>query len=51
MDKKLMNLLGVWLIRCCVCMCVAALAAINDTENPGGQKKPAGENGKPTPEP
>ena len=48
MDKKLMNLLGVWLFAV-ASVCALTACSDNDTENPEGEK-PGGENGKPTPE-
>ena len=48
MDKKLMNLLGVWLFAV-ASVCALTVCSDNDTENPEGEKT-GGENGKPTPE-
>ena len=48
MDKKLMNLLGVWLFAV-ASVCALTACSDNDTENPEGEKT-GGENGKPTPE-
>lgn len=48
MDKKLMNLLGVWLFAV-ASVCALTACSDNDTENPEGEKN-GGENGKPTPE-
>ena len=48
MDKKLMNLLGVWLFAV-ASVCALTACSDNDTENPEGVKT-GGENGKPTPE-
>ena len=48
MDKKLMNLLGVWLFAV-ASVCALTACSDNDTENPEGEKA-GGENGKPTPE-
>lgn len=48
MDKKLMNLLGVWLFAV-ASVCALTACSDNDTENPEGEKT-SGENGKPTPE-
>ena len=48
MDKKIMNLLGVWLFAV-ASVCALTACSDNDTENPEGEKN-GGENGKPTPE-
>ena len=48
MDKKLMNLLGVWLFAV-ASVCALTACSDNDTENPEGEKT-GGENGKPTTE-